>query len=97
MKKGGKYLDTKGRSGTWCGTKLKCEHGRPRFRCKECDGGSICEHDRERSMCKESGGSGICEHGTRRSECKVQGVSRGIHLRARQDKVYVSISLCKCI
>jgi DnaJ-class molecular chaperone len=37
---------------------VKCEHGRQRSRCKECDG-SICEHGRERRFCKDCGGGGL--------------------------------------
>jgi len=48
----------------------KCEHGRQRSQCKDCDGASICEHGRQRSQCKDCGGSGICEHGRQRSKCK---------------------------
>jgi hypothetical protein len=43
-----------------------CPHGRQRYRCKECGGGSICEHGRIRYECKECGGSRICEHGRQR-------------------------------
>ena len=50
-----------------------CPHGRRRYRCKECGGGSICEHGRQRSMCKECGGSEICEHGRQRYQCKECG------------------------
>uniref|UniRef100_A0A0G4F5T0 CBM20 domain-containing protein n=1 Tax=Chromera velia CCMP2878 TaxID=1169474 RepID=A0A0G4F5T0_9ALVE len=49
---------------------ILCSHGRVRYRCKECGGGSICEHGRERHRCKECGGKGICEHGRQRSLCK---------------------------
>ena len=37
---------------------VKCEHGRERYRCKECGGGSICEHGRQRYRCKDCGGGG---------------------------------------
>ena len=37
---------------------VKCEHGRQRSRCKECDG-SICEHGRERRFCKDCSGGGL--------------------------------------
>ena len=30
-----------------------CPHGRQRYQCKECGGGSFCEHGRQRSKCKE--------------------------------------------
>ena len=53
-----------------CKVCRKCEHGRNRYNCKECGGGSICEHGCIRSQCKECGGSAICEHGRQRSRCK---------------------------
>ena len=56
-----------------CKVCRKCEHGRNRYNCKECGGGSICEHGRIRSQCKECGGSAICEHGRVRSTCKECG------------------------
>ena len=54
----------------WAGI---CEHGRQRYKCKECGGSSICEHGRRRYSCKECGGSGICEHGRERYRCKECG------------------------
>ena len=53
----------------------RCPHGRQRYICKDCGGGSICEHGRVRSQCKECGGSGICEHGRLRYSCKECGGS----------------------
>ena len=53
----------------------KCEHGRQKFRCKECGGSSICSHGREKSQCKECGGSGLCSHGRQKSRCKECGGS----------------------
>ena len=53
-----------------CKVCRKCEHGRNRYQCKECGGGSICEHGRLRYQCKECGGSQICEHGRERRKCK---------------------------
>jgi len=50
-----------------------CPHGRQRYWCKECGGGSVCEHGRIRSTCKECGGSQICEHGRQRCSCKECG------------------------
>ena len=50
--------------------KNKCEHGRQRSQCKECDGSQICIHGRQRSKCKECGGVSICEHGRQRIQCK---------------------------
>ena len=55
--------------------KNKCEHGRQKYTCKECGGGSICEHGRQKSFCKECGGASICEHGKRKSRCKECGGS----------------------
>ena len=44
----------------------KCAHGRQRYYCKDCGGGSICEHGRRRFKCKECVGSEICGHGRQR-------------------------------
>jgi hypothetical protein len=48
----------------------KCEHGRQKSYCKECDGSQICEHERIKSSCKECGGSQICKHGRQKIFCK---------------------------
>ena len=42
--------------------KYKCEHGRRRNNCIECQGSGICEHKRIRCQCIECQGSDICEH-----------------------------------
>ena len=61
-----------------------CIHGRRRYECKECGGGSICEHGRLRSQCKQCGGGSICQHGRIRSRCKQCGGSQiCIHDRIR--------------
>jgi hypothetical protein len=49
----------------------KCEHGKQKSRCVECDGAEICEHKKIKSRCVECHGSQICEHNTRRNRCKV--------------------------
>jgi hypothetical protein len=48
----------------------KCEHGKRKSRCKECDGSEFCEHGKRKSRCKECDGSEFCEHGKRKSRCK---------------------------
>jgi len=64
--------------------KQKCEHGRRRCQCVECQGGSICEHKRIRSRCIDCQGSQICEHKRRRSLCvECQGGSICEHKRER--------------
>ena len=60
--KGGKYLDTKGRIGTWRGTILKCEHSRQRPACKEYGGASICENGIRKCTCKDSDPSGYLKN-----------------------------------
>ncbi len=56
--------------------KYKCEHGRQRSNCKDCDGTGICEHGIRRYSCKDCDGAGICEHGKERCRCKdCDGVS----------------------
>ena len=57
-------------------SKYNCEHGRRKYRCKECGGSSICQHGRIKSRCKECGGSQICEHGREKSHCKECGGSQ---------------------
>jgi hypothetical protein len=62
----------------------KCEHGRQKYRCKDCGGVSICEHGRRRNTCKDCGGSGICEHNKQRHHCKdCSGASICEHDRER--------------
>ena len=48
---------------------LKCEHGRRKSRCIECDGSAICEHRRLKFQCIECHGSQVCEHGKRKARC----------------------------
>jgi hypothetical protein len=55
--------------------KYHCEHGRQKYKCKECKGSSLCEHGRQKSQCKECGGSQICKHGRIKSQCKECGGS----------------------
>ena len=75
----------------------RCEHGRHRFRCKDCGGSQICQHQRTRSRCKECGGASICPHGRRRSDCKdcmndeekIEYIKRKMIFNSRQkDKKY---------
>ena len=90
-RKGGKYLDTKGRIGIYDGTRLKCEHGRRRSQCKEWGGSQVCEHGRRRPRCKECGGESICEHGRERSRCencKVSKRSKGVRIVECPDPVF---------
>jgi hypothetical protein len=53
----------------------KCEHGKRKSRCKECDGSEFCEHGKRKSRCKECDGSEFCEHGKFKSICKECGGS----------------------
>jgi len=72
MKKNGDYLKTC----TPCREmskankqRNKCEHGRQRASCIDCDGVGICVHKRVRCQCIACGGTSICVHKRRRSEC----------------------------
>lgn len=66
----------------------KCEHGRKKSTCKDCNGGGICEHSKIRSSCKECKGGSICEHNRYKSSCKdCKGGARCEHDRVR--------SICK--
>ena len=58
---------TSGESG---GKRAKCEHGRDKYRCKECGGSGFCPHGRQKRQCKECGGSAICPHWRIKSTCK---------------------------
>ena len=49
--------------------KVKCQHNRDRFRCKECDGVSVCPHGNIRTYCKECQGASICQHNKRKYDC----------------------------
>ena len=62
---------------------MPCEHGRQKFRCKDCGGSGICEHGRVKYQCKDCGGSSFCKHGRRKSRCKECGGS-GICEHGRQ-------------
>ena len=53
----------------------KCEHGKRKSHCRECDGSAFCEHDKWKSQCRECGGSAFCEHGKRKSHCRECGGS----------------------
>ena len=64
-----------------------CEHGKQRYRCKDCGGSGICEHGRRRRLCKDCGGSGICEHGRQRNICKDCGGS-GLCEHGREHRFY---------
>ena len=54
-------------------SKYKCEHGREKYRCKQCGGSQICEHGRHKSQCKECDGKAFCEHGKRKTDCRECG------------------------
>ncbi len=46
----------------------KCQHGRPKYRCKDC-GTGYCDHGRQKAQCKECG-IGYCEHDRPKSRCR---------------------------
>jgi photosystem II stability/assembly factor-like uncharacterized protein len=49
-----------------------CEHGKSKYRCKECGGNFYCTHGRRKTRCLEGcGGSAFCVlHGKRKDRCK---------------------------
>lgn len=51
----------------------KCEHGRQKYRCRDCGGSGICEHGRQKVICRDCKGSGICPHDKHKSICKPCG------------------------
>ena len=50
--------------------KNKCEHGKQKSNCRECNGNSFCEHDKQKYICRECKGSNICEHDKRKYNCR---------------------------
>ena len=65
--------------------KKKCEHGKEKRHCRECDGSSYCEHNVRKGRCKECGGSSLCEHKVEKSSCvKCGGSSICEHNRERR-------------
>ena len=50
--------------------RYRCEHGRQRHHCKDCNGSSVCERQRVRILCKDCNGASICEYQRHRSTCK---------------------------
>ena len=53
----------------------KCPHGRLKWYCGECGGGSICEHKIQRYTCVVCKGAGVCEHLKQRKTCRECGGS----------------------
>ena len=49
---------------------VKCEHGKTRYDCKDCNGSRVCPHGKVKFGCKECGGSSFCEHNRERAKCK---------------------------
>ena len=77
-------IDAENRSSRYL--KYLCEHGKYKYQCKECGGGSqICPHNRLKYQCKECGGSQICPHGKRKSQCKeCEGSQICLHNRLKR-------------
>jgi hypothetical protein len=75
----------------------KCEHGKRKSYCKECNGSSLCEHGKRKIRCKECNGSSICEHRKEKSRCKeCIGSSFCEHFKRKTDcKKCGGSSLCK--
>ena len=67
---------------TECGGSHVCQHGRNKYRCRDC-GLGLCAHARRRSRCKDCGGAGLCKHGRERGRCKDCGGS-GMCIHGRQ-------------
>lgn len=47
----------------------KCDHGRRKSLCVECNGSQTCDHGRRRTLCPDCGGSQLCRHGKHKSHC----------------------------
>ena len=78
----GKYTDGSGSgsgskknygfcSSKYRATKGKCEHGREKYKCKDCGTGH-CEHGLWKSNCKDWG-TARCDHGCIKNRCKDRG------------------------
>ncbi len=48
----------------------KCEHGKSKTRCVDCDGSEMCKHKRRRANCVQCGGASMCNHKLQRAHCK---------------------------
>ena len=65
--------------------RLKCKHGKRKYRCIECGGHRICEHGRQRHTCKECGGKSRCKHGRLNFRCiECGGAGMCEHKKQRQ-------------
>jgi len=49
---------------------MPCEHGKRKYRCRECKGVGICYHDRRRYRCRFCRGASICDHNKERARCR---------------------------
>ena len=52
-----------------------CEHGKEKYRCRECGGSAFCQHGKFKHSCRECGGSYFCEHGKQKALCRECGGS----------------------
>jgi len=55
--------------------KYHCEHGRQKYRCRDCGGSSLCVHGRHKSHCRDCGGISFCVHNRQKSHCRDCGGS----------------------
>lgn len=90
--KGEKYLKD-GKIVIWNGKRFLCEHGRQRYRCKDCGGGAFCQHGKRKCTCKKCGGSSICEHGRERGRCRDCGNPR-IYKKCEHGKQSDNCKIC---
>ena len=49
----------------------KCEHGKQKCRCVDCDGVGICIHDKDKRICKVCKGNIFCIHEKNKQTCKI--------------------------
>lgn len=62
----------------------KCEHGKQKSVCVECEGVGICEHGKRRCLCKDCSGGALCQHNRQKSVCiECKGVGICEHGRRR--------------
>lgn len=47
----------------------RCEHGRTKYLCVDCNGNGICIHKKQKACCIDCAGSHVCIHKNRKSLC----------------------------
>lgn len=48
----------------------KCEHGKKKQSCRDCNGSAFCVHNKIKSQCRDCKGSSFCEHNKQKHICR---------------------------